>query len=594
MKLSDYVIERLAQAGVKHVFIVPGGAAMHLNDSLAGRRDIDFIATFHEHASAVAAEAYAKLTGNLGVALVTAGPGSTNCITGCSSAWVNSAPLIFISGQVKSSDLKTGTLLRQLGLQEIDIISIVKPITKYSVRIIDPTTIRQEMDNALFLAKEGRPGPVWIDIPLDVQSMDIIPDKLPSGNEQATICLSRSNLKEIVSELRRDIEKSSRPVFLFGAGVRIAGAADICTQLADLISIPYTTTWVGADLVHDDHPNFAGRPGAFASRGANFAIQNSDLLISIGARWDFATTGFSHTGFARGAKRIVVDIDKEELKKLQPIVECCIHADAKDFIQELLLQSEGFKKSPEQISWINKIHEWKRRYPIVTKDYRGLDKDVSSYVVMETLSRLLTTEDILVEGSAGIQSEIFFMTFAFKNGQRIIADGSFGSMGYGVPAVIGACVAGGGRRTILIDGDGSLMPNIQELETIHRLGLPIKIIVINNNGYGSIRVSQQRWFHRSIAADSNSGMTFPNLEKIANSYNIGYHYINNESLLEECLQIALNTSCPEIIDVQVPPEEDRIPRLGNYKREDGTMASRALEDMFPFLDRDEFNKNILM
>ena len=594
MKLSDYVLHRVAQEGVRHVFLVPGGAAMHLNDSLAGRRDVSFVANFHEHASAVGAEAYAKLTGNLGVALVTAGPGSTNCLTGLTSAWVNSAPVLFISGQVKRSDRKGERPLRQLGLQEVDIVSIVRSITKYAVTVTDPSSIRRHIDLALYHARHGRPGPVWLDIPLDVQSAQIDPEALLSAD---ILLSSPATNVDVAQAARMAIEAlncAERPILLLGAGIRIAGAADLATELIDRLRLPYATTWVGADLVDDHHPCFAGRPGAFAPRSANFAVQNSDLLLSIGARWEFATTGFSHAGFARAARRIVVDVDPAELDKLRPNVESCVLADAKVFLTEILRQLPARFGRGSHSSWLARVQDWRKRYPVVTQDLRKPPAGVSTYVFVEALAERLGPQDIVVQGSAGIHSEIFFMAFVTKSGQRIIADGSLGAMGYGVPAAIGACLAGQGRRTVLMDGDGSLMPNVQELEVIRRLGLPIKIMVINNNGYASIRVSQSRWFKRTIAADPASGLTLPDLSRLADVFQLPFYRIASDTELGAILDRALSADGPALIDIRVPPEEDRVPRLSNYQKPDGTMASKPLEDLFPFLDRDEFRNNMLV
>jgi len=586
-------VERIVQAGVKHVFLVPGGAAMHLNDSVAGRNDLGFVANYHEHACAVGAEAYAKLTGVLGAAMVTGGPGSTNCLTGLTSAWVNSAPVIFISGQVKRNDLKGDRPLRQLGLQEVDIVSIVRSVTKYAVTITDPSSVRKHLDQALYLARHGRPGPVWLDIPLDVQNSRIEPESLdqwvpPQETPRAI------NPDEQAGEVMQRIMQARRPLLLLGAGVQIAGAAELAARLVDRLGVPYVTTWIGADLVDDRHPLFAGRPGAFAPRGANFAVQNSDLLLTIGARWDYATTCFSHAGFGRAAFRIAVDVDLAELDKLRTTANLCIQADAKDFIATLLDQIPANPDPSGHLDWIGRVQGWKKNYPVITEELHNLPDHVSTYVVAGALSEKLGKDDIIVEGSAGIQSEIFFMTFEAKQGQRIIADGSFGSMGYGIPAAIGACVAGGGRRTILVDGDGSFMPNLQELETIRRLGLPIKIMLINNNGYGSIRVSQTRWFNRKIAADRESGLSLPDFKRVATLFQLPYYRVTSETELSVALNSALETNGPVLLDIHVPPEEDRRPRLGNYQKADGTIASKPMEDLFPFLERDEFRQNILI
>jgi acetolactate synthase-1/2/3 large subunit len=596
-RLADYVLGRVASAGVRHVFLVPGGAAMHLDDALAGRADLAFVANFHEHASAVGAEAYAKLTGNLGVALVTAGPGSTNCITGVTSAWVNSAPVLFLSGQVKRSDLKGTRRLRQSGLQEVDIVSIVRPITKYAATITDPLSVREHVDLALFHAKNGRPGPVWLDVPLDVQNAQVDPSALAPVALPATPASSPADLSERVERVIDRLRKASRPILLLGAGIQIGGAADLVGQAVERLGVPYTTTWIGADVLADEHPLFVGRAGSFAPRGANFAVQNSDVLLSIGARWDYATTGFSHSNFARGADRIVVDIDPAELEKLAPVVPFRIEANARDFLEELLRQLPRDWDVDRFASWRERTQDWRKRYPVTPPEVHPAADGrptISTYVFVRALSRRLSPGDVLVQGSSGIHSEIFFMTFHVKTDQRIIADGSYGAMGYGLPASIGACLASGGRRTVLVDGDGSLMPNIQELETIRRLDLPIKIMVVNNEGYGSIRVSQMRWFNRLIAADKSSGLTLPGYRELATAFKLPYHVLDREDGLDDALGRILAEPGPAIVDVQVPTEEDRQPRLSNYQKADGTMASKPMEDLFPFLPRDEFLSNMII
>ncbi len=592
-KLSEYVFERVAQAGVRHVFLVPGGAAMHLDDALAGRKDVGFVANLHEHASAVGAEAYAKITGNLGVALVTAGPGSTNCMTGLASAWVNSAPVLFLSGQVKRSDMKGNRPLRQLGLQEVDTLSIVRPLTKYAATVTDPSRIREHVDMALYMAHEGRPGPVWLDFPLDVQSESIDTESLaPPMIQNAPLHDPKHTLtaaREVIARIRA----AERPILLLGAGIRIAGGDELAIQVVDRLGIPYATTWIGADLIGDNHPYFAGRPGAFASRGANFAIQNCDLLLTIGARWDFATTGFSPAGFARAAYRIAVDVDASELDKLNEVVALPIHADARDFLEILYRELPSDWNSSRHSLWLQKVQEWRKKYPIVTADLHEASDTISTYVFVEQLAACLADDDVVVQGSSGNYSEIFCMTFPVKKGQRLLSDGSFGAMGYGLPAAIGAAL-GSGRRTILIDGDGSVMPNIQELETVRRLQLPIKIMVINNGGYASIYVSQTRWFQRLIAADASSGLTLPNLKEVSAAFGIPYFRIEAAANVSSVLECAFKLPGPTLVEVRVPRDEDRRPRLSNYQRADGTMASKPLEDLFPFLPRDEFLENMII
>ena len=592
IKVSDYVMDRLAAAGAADVFLVPGGAAMHLNDSLGRHPMLSYVSTFHENAASTAAEAYSKLKNNIGVAMVTGGPGSTNALTGVVSAWVNSAPLIVLSGQVKTADLNPGGL-RQSGLQEVNIEAIVKPVTKYAATIRDASQVRYHVEKAIYLATAGRPGPVWLDFPMDLQGALIdpscqtgfTPDEVPEPSN-----LDTSSIEEIIGRW----SAAERPIILAGVGVRLADAGDELLALAEKMATPIQTTWIGADLIAADHQLYAGRPGAFASRAANFAIQNSDFVLALGARFDFATTGFSRERFAREAFRVAVDCDAAEVAKLRGAVELGVIGDAGEFIRTL---SANIKHPPESLRlrpWHKKIADLSRRYPIVTDDMRSTSSGVSTYVLVEKLADLLESCDVIVEGSAGVHSEIFFMTFDVKLGQRILADGSYGSMGYGLPAAIGTCIANNRKRTILVDGDGSLQPQLQELETARREKLPLKIIVVNNGGYSSIRVSQGRYFDRLVGADTTSGLSLPDFSLIAGAYGIRYVRIEDSASLEAGLRSALAGDDLVICEVFVPAEEDRIPRLANLQREDGSMISKPLEDMFPFLQRDEFLANMVI
>lgn len=596
VKLAEYVLERIARAGVRHVFLVPGGAAMHLNDALAGRQDVGFVANLHEHASAVGAESYAKVTGALGVALVTAGPGSTNCLTGLASAWVNSAPVLFISGQVNRAQMKGDRPLRQLGLQEVDTIAIVRPLTKYAATVTDPSSVREHLEMALFKAREGRPGPVWLEFPLDVQSAIVETDSLPPAvlPDVATQARrQRATTDAAVGEVLDRLRSADRPLLLLGAGIRIAGGADLALSAVEATGVPYATTWIGADLIGDDHPLFSGRPGSFASRAANFTIQNCDLLITIGARWDLATTGFSPRGLAREAYRVAVDVDAAELDKLSEVVDLGIECDGKDFLTRLISALPANWDSKRFMPWIEQIDAWRSRYSEVGGGFDQPAGTVSTYKFISALASRLVEDDVIVQGSAGNYSEIFCMTYPVKQGQRLISDGSLGAMGYGLPAAIGAALASG-RRTVLVDGDGSVMPNIQELETIRRLQLPIKTMVISNGGYASIYVSQSRWFDRLIAADAQSGLTLPNLESVCGAFRIPYFRIGAYEDMEKVLDAALEVDGPALVEVVVSRDEDRRPRLTNYQRADGTMASKPLEDMFPLLSREEFLENMII
>jgi acetolactate synthase-1/2/3 large subunit len=593
MKLSDYVIDFLVEHGVKHVFMLPGGGAMHLNDSLGKRRsEIEFVCNLHEQACAIAAEAYAKISNELGVAMVTTGPAGTNSVTGVAGAWLDSMPCLFLSGQVKRADIKTGTGVRQLGVQEVDIVSIVQSITKYAVTVLEPESIRFHLEKALHAAKSGRPGPVWIDIPLDVQAANIEPKNLerfsPAQSEG-----DPKNLSDRVRELIALLSRSERPVIVAGNGIRVAGAVPEFLRAVEAIKAPVLTTWLGMDLLADNHPLFAGRPGAIAPRGANFALQNSDLMLAIGARLDMAFTGYAHDKLARAATKIIVDIDEPEIRKLKMPIALPIVADAGDFLRELERQLST-QSLPKYDNWLGRCQEWKQRYPIVQKEHRERERGVSVYYFSEVISDALAAEDVIVSGSSGSAIELFLLVFKVKENQRIFHTRGLGAMGFALPASIGACLAAGRRRTICVDGDGGFQMNIQELETVRRLQLPIKFFVLNNDGYASIRTSQENYFHHLVAADSTSGLSLPDVLKVAVAYGLTTARIEKSGDLRKEIDVVLQMKGPVVCEVMVPAEEQRAPRLSSAQRADGTMVSKPLEDLWPFLDREEFRANMLI
>lgn len=593
MKLSDYVFQRIAELGVKHVFMLPGGGAMHLVDSLGRNPHLEFVCNLHEQAAAIAAEAYARVTNNLGVVLVTSGPGGTNAVTGVAAAWLDSTPCLFISGQVKRADLMGNLGVRQLGVQEVDIVSIVRSITKYAVTILDPTTIRYHLDQALFLAKSGRPGPVWLDIPLDVQAAAIEPDHLPPFVPQDIVKpFDDPALKGQVSHALELLKQADRPVIFAGNGIRLADAQVKFLQLAERLGIPVLTTWLGLDLIPDSHELLVGRPGSIAPRGANFALQNSDWLLTIGTRLDLGMIGYAYDRLARSAKKIVVDIDPAEIHKINTVIDVPICADANAFISEFLKQSDRFdKKWP---AWLARCQEWKIRYPVVLPEHWASHDYLSSFAFSEALADELTGDDLIVPGSSGNGVEVFLLAFRVKAGQRVFHARGLGAMGFGLPASIGACVASGRKRTISVDGDGGFQLNIQELETVSRLNLPIKFFVINNQGYASIRASQRNYFGRLVGADVTSGLTLPDITRVAAAYDIATARIASVTDLRQQIRRVLETPGPIVCDVVVTPDEIRAPRLSSAQRSDGSMVSKPLEDLWPFLDRAEFLSNMLV
>jgi acetolactate synthase I/II/III large subunit len=598
MKLSDYVIAFVADLGVKHVFLVPGGGAMHLNDSLSRRGDIEFVCNLHEQASAIAAENYSKGTNHLGVALVTTGPGATNAITGLVGAWLDSTPCIFISGQVKRSDRiydADGCPLgvRQVGVQEVDIVPIVQSVTKYAVTITEPGSIRYHLEKAAYLAVTGRPGPVWIDIPLDVQAHPIDPDRLVGFDRPEPVAPQRGgDLDHWVSDTILALNRSARPLLLAGNGIRLSRAEKEFRELLDVLNIPLETTWLAIDLIGDNYRLLVGRPGAIAPRGANFAVQNCDFLLAIGARLDRVITGFNPEAFAGHAHKVVVDIDPAELAKFGDSVQTKVCSDAGTFMRALLARRSEIHPNT-RLDWTERCANWKSRYPVVQPEHRQTEGPVSVYYFADVLSDALRPDDYIVSGSSGSGIELFLLALRVKDGQRVFHTTALGAMGFGIAAAIGACLAGGRRRTVCIDGDGGFQFNIQELETVARLRLPITFFVLNNDGYASIRASQTAFFGEPrIGCDRRTGQSLPGIGSVARAYGLPADVILDQSNLPAEIARVLNQPGPVVCDVHVILDEVRMPRLSSFQRADGSFVSKPLEDLWPFLDREEFCANM--
>jgi len=594
MKLSDYVIDFLVRQGVKHVFMLPGGGAMHLNDSLGVRAaagEIGFTPMLHEQAVGIAAEAYARTAEGLGAAMVTTGPGGTNTVTGVAAAWLDSTPVIFIAGQVKRPDIAHGTGMRQLGVQEIDLPEILKPITKYAATVMDPLDVRYHLEKAAHEALSGRPGPVWVEFPLDVQALQIDPDSL-RGFEEKPTSAPFPELPFQVAEMIDLLNAAERPVLLLGNGIRVAGTSSQIDEVVRELGCPVLTTRLGVDLIPWDHPLCFGMPGSLASRGANFTLQNSDFLLVLGARLDMALIAYAPERLARGAKKVMVNIDPLEMTKLRGAINLPIEADIRDFIRELRRQKDRIK--PKDLApWVDRCRDWKARYPFVTDRQRSAEAGLSTYLVADTISELAVEGDIILPGSSGTACEIFLTAFKAKKDQRIFHNKGTGSMGLSQPSAIGACMVAG-RRTIAVDGDGGFFMNVQELGTIRSLGLPIKMLVINNGGYASIRSSQKGYFGRMIAADEESGLRLPSVGDVSHGFSIPFTRIEQRSELRQGLRDFLDSKGPAVCEVIVPKDEPREPRITSKQRPDGSMVSSPLEDLFPFLDREEFKENMLI
>jgi len=579
VRVADYIFSAIAELGVKQVFLLPGGGAMHLVDALGQNSEIEFIPTHHEQAAAIAAEAYGRVNETIGVALVTTGPGALNTLTAVAGAWIESTPLLIISGQVKRADMKGDSGVRQMGPQEVDIVSMVKPITKYAVTINNPEDIRLHVEKAIHLATTGRQGPVWLDVPLDVQATKIKPELLAKYQAKDK---SSGWDKDKLAEILSLIQQAERPLILAGHGVRLSGAASAFLQMVEALSIPVVTTWNSLDLIPFQHPLCVGRPGSVALRAPNFTVQNCDLLISIGARLDNVVTAHNPEGFAKHAKKIVVDIDENEMRKHQMDIDFPVIADAADFIQSLLEQAESSQS--KTLVWRKQCQVWKEKYSLCDGQEFSKSGEISIYHFMDKLSEHTAENELVITGSSGLSVEAFYMSFINKIKQRVFLTSGLGSMGYGLPAAIGGCLAAGRKPVVSVEGDGSLQLNLQELSTLKALNLPIRMFVMNNSGYASIRNTQRNYFDgRYVATGESSGLHMPDIIKVAEAIGLDTLIINDASELDDKIKQALNHSGPLICDVRLISDEALWPKVAAMPQADGSMVSMPLEDMSPFL-----------
>jgi len=597
IKSSDYLIKELVNAGVKEIFLLSGGANLPIVDAIYRNPDMGYVCMHHEQAAAMAAESYARITGRVGVCLVTTGPGGTNAITGVLGAWQDSIPCIYISGQVRSDRLEDKPI-RQLSIQGLDIVPLVKSITKYSVTIRDVSELRYHLEKALYLAFAGRPGPVWLDIPLDVASQMIDPSKLegfyPSElNEQLP---DFSMITDAVKKTLEELATAKRPAILIGTGVRIAHAERGMRELLTCLQVPFLCSWNIQDLVSGTDPLCCGSPGTFGTRFANFTVQNSDMLLSIGSRLSIAQTGHNYKAFARAAKKIVVDIDTNEFEKGTVVADLPVWCDAGVFIRELLLCVKKDRRFPRKdiAAWVEQCQLWKRKYPIVQPAWQEQREWVNSYVFTEALSSELTAQDVIVLG-VGTSFTGTFQSFITKEGQRLFHSGGAAAMGFCLPGAIGACIANNRKRTICVTGDGCIQLNLQELQTIVASKLPIKIFMYNNRGYLAIRVTQTDWFDKRYAASSEEGgLSFPDMQRITKAYGFVTFKLKNQENLRENIRDVLNTDGPVFCEIMMDPQQLLIPYLSYATREDGTRYPAPLEDLYPLLDREELKSNMLI
>jgi acetolactate synthase-1/2/3 large subunit len=596
IRVADYVFSFVARQGVKSVFLVPGGGAMYLVDALGLNPDIYFVPNHHEQASSIAAEAYARVNGRLGCALVTTGPGATNALTGVAGAWIESVPLLLISGQVKRSDLIGDSGVRQKGPQEVDIVSIVKPITKYAVTVMEPRDIRYHLEKAVHLATTGRRGPVWLDIPLDVQAAPVDSATLRGYEPPASSAANDTRIDEAAAAVIDLINAAERPLIMGGHGIRLAEAVVDFRELYEALDVPVATTWNAMDLIPAGHRLSVGKPGTVALRAPNFAVQNCDLLIAIGARLDNVVTAFNPAKFGRHAKKVVIDVDPAELGKFgrNSGIEMAIEAGAKEFIAGLLRQRNRIVARARG-TWLAKCAEWKRKYPVNDGVPFPASGPISHYHLTQVLSQEIPENMLVVTGSSGLAIEIFYTAFQNKPGQRVFLTSGLGAMGYGLPAMIGAGMAAGCRPFVGIEGDGSLMLNIQELQTIRELKLPVRMFVFNNRGYASIRNTQRNYFNgRYVGTGPEGRLSLPDLVVLAQANGIDAIRIDDASTLTAMVRQALTHPGPLLCDVQVIADEALWPKSAALPQPDGSIISMPLEDMSPLLSREELRGNMLM
>ncbi|MGE4384854.1 MAG: thiamine pyrophosphate-binding protein [Endomicrobiaceae bacterium] len=596
IKLSDFIAKHLKEVyNVNHIFMISGGGAMHLNDSFG--KYIPYICNHHEQASAIAAEGYARLNQDLAVVNVTTGPGGLNCLNGVFGQWTDTVPVLYISGQVKFAttiascpDLK----LRQLGDQEVDIISVVKPLTKYAVMIKNPSEIKYHLDKAVYEATHGRKGPVWIDIPMNIQSSMIDEKKLKEFKNKESIKKNNA-LQPYIEKIIGKINASQRPLIIAGNGIKLSKQEKCFKDILQNLKIPVVTTFNGIDILDYKDKNYTGRIGTIGQRCGNFALQNADLVISLGTRNNIRQVSYNWENFAKNAFKIIIDIDKNELKKPLVKPDMAIKADLADFLP-------AFEKSIKTVitekfeRWMQFCKKLQLKYSFEnTKEYKQKSiYKINPYIFINTLTKLLDKKDIIVAGN-GSACVCLFQAGIVKQGQRIIMNSGDASMGYDLPASIGASVASNNkRRTVCLAGDGSVMMNLQELQTIKNYNLPVKIFVLNNNGYISIRQTQNNFFNGRLTACSVcSGVTLPDFTKIGKSFNLKSVKIKKAKLLEKQIKEVLDYNGPVLCEVILEADYIFLPKLSSKKLEDGTMISPSLEDMYPFLDRKEFEENII-
>ena len=589
MRLADYVIEWLTSKNINNIFTVSGGGSIALCDAIAISNKMTYYCCHHEQAAAFAAEGYARAKGDVGVSLVTTGPGGTNAITGVSCAWIDSIPLIFISGQVFSNQVIGKSKLRQLGVQEINIVDLVKPNTKYAVLLKSPDDIKYELEKAYHYATEGRPGPVWIDIPPNFQAALIDPGNLRSYK----IRKNTLNVKKSYDQIEMLIQKlnsSKRPLIIAGHGIRLSKSSNKLISFIEKYNIPILTTWNASDIINSDHNLFLGRPGAFAERGANFSIQNADLIINIGTRLPFMVTGYNSKDFGRNAFKVMVDVDPRELQKTDFKFDLLINMDANHFLDGLNTHNIKYKYDKFWLSYSQNI---RKKYPILDhQKKKKVNHYLNSYVFIDTLSKLLGS-NVSIVTDMGLSFVGTHQSFQVKKGQKFFTNSGHAPMGWGLPASFGASVANKNHLTICLAGDGGLMMNIQEMATVMHHKPNLKLFIFNNKGYLTIKQTQQLGFNGRLMGSEEKDLSFPNFKIITEAHSLPYIKLSGHDGLNEHLSKFLNIEGPAVCELILDPEQPQIPKAINRKDKKGNTISSKFEELYPFLSEKEINENLL-
>lgn len=599
IRVADLIARLLVEHGIEEVFMLTGGGAMHLNDAFGREKGLRKVFAHHEQAAAIAAESYTRLSNRPAAVNVTTGPGGVNALNGVYGAYVDSIAMVVISGQVKRETCAPNfpMPLRQLGDQEIDIVSMVRGITKYAVVLNDPADARKVVEKALYLCRRGRPGPVWIDVPIDVQAAPIDPDALEpfdsaeldsegeAPNNQAELGrLTGDALSRETAAVMAELHAAERPVILAGAGVRISGQHEQFLRFAERIGAPVVTGWNAHDAVPDCHPLYVGRPGTVGDRGGNFAVQSADYLLVLGSRLNIRQISYNWKSFARNARVAMVDIDRAELEKPTLSLHRPVHAELGEFLAAAeTTPTPAVDLGEERATFLRLSRERSARYPVVLPEYWSAEGPINPYVFGKVLFDELEEGDIVVSGD-GTACVTIFQAAALKPGQRLYTNSGCASMGYDLPAAIGAYYASGARRIICLAGDGSIMLNLQELQTIAGDKLPIKIFVLNNDGYHSIRQSQQNHFPDNIVGcGPDSGLTFPDFDRLARGFGIAASRVGKDADLTAAIRATLDGEGPQLCEVMIDKRQEFAPKLSSRRLDDGTMISPPLEDLSPFL-----------